>query len=128
MHPIIFLPLFISIIIVISSCTSAKNSIVILEDGYGTGFTMDMKEFNSNNKCELSLAEGDEVQVEVEHESGKIALVVNGKNGSEPYSGNCDESIRFTITVTETDVYVFKVSGKGATGKITVKNLGNNIE
>jgi len=123
MHPIIFLPLFISIIITFSACNAAKGSIVILEDGHGTGFTMDMKEFNSENKCELSLSRGDEVQVEFEHEDGRIIFSVNGKNGSEPYSGNCEESVKFTITVSESDDYVFKVKGEGATGKITVKNL-----
>jgi hypothetical protein len=108
----------------LSACSTSKGGIVILEDGRGTGFTMDIKDYNSNNKCELSLAAGDEVQVKVEHESGKIAFSVNGKNGSEPYTGNDMKSGTFTVTVSETDDYVFRVTGKDATGKITVKNFG----
>lgn len=110
----------------LSACAAPKGSIVILEDGRGTGFTMDMKKFNSRNKCELSLAAGDEIQVKVEHEGGKMAFSVNGKNGSEPYAGNDLESGIFTVTVSETDDYVFGITGKDATGKITVKNLGRD--
>lgn len=122
-HPIVFLPLFIAILIAISACTATKGSIVILEESDGTGFTMDFKEWSSQNKCELSLVEGDEVQIEVEAESGEIDLVVNGKKGSEPYAGNDLKSIKFTVTVSETDEFVFNVTGKKATGKITVKKV-----
>jgi len=112
-------------LITLSACSAAEGSIVILENGSGTGFTMDLKEFDSKNKCELSLAEGDVVQVEVEHEDGKIVLTVTGKNGSEPYTGNVLEPVKFTITASETDDYVFSVTGEKATGKITVINLGS---
>lgn len=89
------------LIFALSACTAAKGSIVILEDGRGTGFTMDFKGFNSKNKCELSLTEGDVVQVEVEREGGEIALMLSGKKGSEPYMGNALESGIFTIAVSE---------------------------
>ena len=116
------------LIFALSACTAAKNHIVILEDGRGTGFTMDLQEFNSKNKCELSLAKGDVVQVEVDSKGGTIALAVSGKNGNEPYTGNDLQSGLFTITVSETDDYVFRITGKDATGKIAVKNLGNKVE
>ena len=47
MHLIVFLPLFITIFIVISNCTATKGSIVILENSDGTGFTADYKEWSS---------------------------------------------------------------------------------
>jgi len=31
----------------------------------------------------------------------------------------------FTVTVSETDEYVFGITGKAATGKVIIKNLGN---
>lgn len=123
MHPIVFLPLFISIIIVISNCTAQKGKIVILEDPRGTGFTMDFKSWSSKNKCELSLEKGDEVQIEVACEGGEIALEICGKKGSEPYTGNSLKSVVFTVTVSETDKYEIRITGKNATGKVTVKNL-----
>ncbi len=115
----------VAAILLLSACTAPKGSIMILEDGNGTGFTMDLKEFNSKNKCELSLAGGDVVQVEIEREGGEIALTVSGKNGGEPYTGNDLESGIFTIAVSGTDEYVFKITGKDAAGKVTVKNLGS---
>lgn len=128
MHPIIFLPLFIAVIIAISACSAQKGGIVIIENPDGTGFTMDFKEWTSKNKCELSLVEGSVLQIEVVREDGEIAFSVNGRNGSQPYTGNGLESGMFTVTVSETDDYVFGITGKGATGKIAVKNLGAGAE
>lgn len=112
-------------VLLISACAAPKGGIVILENPDGTGFTMDFNRFNKENKCELSLAGGDVVQVEVARESGEIALTVGGKNGSEPYTGNDLQSGIFTVAVSETDEYVFRISGRDATGKVTVKKVGS---
>lgn len=115
-------------ILLLSSCAAPNGGIVILENPNGTGFTMDFTRFNAKNKCELSLADGDVLQVEVTRDSGEIALTVSGKNGDEPYTGNDLESGIFTIAVSEADEYVFRITGKDATGKITVKNLGSKAK
>jgi len=120
---IIFLPLVIAIIIAVSACSASKGSIVILESPNGTGFTMDFKEWSSKNKCELSLNKGDVLQFEVARVSGEIDLVVSGKNGSEPYTGNDVRSGIFTITVSESDYYTVRITGKAATGMVKVKNV-----
>ena len=125
MYPIIFLPLVIAIIIAISACSAPKGSIVILENPNGTGFTMDFKEWSSKSKCELSLNKGDVLQIEVFREDGEIALTVSGKNGSEPYTGNNLKSGLFTVTVSQTDKYEIRITGKNATGKVIVKNVEN---
>ena len=111
------------LIFALSACTATEGSIVIMEDGHGTGFTMDFNNYNTENKCELPLTEGDVLQVEVEHEGGKIVFEVSGRNGSEPYGGNGLISSMFTITVSETDDYVFRIKGKDATGMIRVRNI-----
>ncbi|NLY43305.1 MAG: hypothetical protein GX066_04920 [Clostridiaceae bacterium] len=128
MHPIVFLPLFITIIIVISAYTTSKGSIVILENPNGKGFTMDFKEWSSKDKCELSLNKGDMLQFKIDREDGEIALAVCGKNGQEPYAGKNLESGIFTVTVSETDKYDIIITGKDATGKVTVKNVGSNAK
>jgi len=112
-------------LLLLSACAAPKGSIVMLENPNGTGFTMNFNQYNGKNKCELSLADGDVLQVEVARDSGKIALTVSGKNGSEPYTGNDLESGIFTIAVSETDEYVFRINGRDATGKVIVKNLGS---
>lgn len=128
MNIIVFLPLFIAILIAISACTDQKGSIVILEKPNGTGFTMDFIDWSSKNKCELSLNEGDEVQIETIRENGEIALKVIGKNGSEPYTGKNLESGIFTVTVSETDIYEIRITGKDATGKVIAKNVSSNAK
>ena len=124
----IILLLAISIIFAVSACTASKGSIVILENPGGKGFTMDFKEWSSQNKCELSLNKRDVLQIEVIHEDGEIALAVSGKNGREPYTGNNLESGMFTVTISETDKYDIRITGKGATGKVTVKNAESRAE
>ncbi len=114
-------------LLIFSAFSASNGSIVILGNPNGKSFTMNFTQFNSKNKCELSLLGGDVLQVEVTRDSGKIALTVSGKNGDEPYTGNDLESGIFTIAVSETDEYVFQITCKDATGKITVKNLGRNI-
>ena len=117
---LIALPLVIALISTISAFTSSKGSIIILENPKGTGFTMDFKEWSSKGKCGLSLKKGDVLQFEVARENGEIALSVCGKNGSEPYTGNNLQSGMFTVTVSETDKYDIRITGKNATGKVTV--------
>lgn len=122
-NPFIFLPLVIAIVVAISACSATKGGIVILENLDGSGFTMDFKEWSSENKCELPLYGGDVLQIEIAREGGEIALAVLGKNGSEPYTGNSLESCAFTVTVSETDEYLIRIKGKDATGKVTVTKL-----
>jgi hypothetical protein len=120
---IIILSLVMAIVLSVSACNPAKGSIVILENPNATGFTMDFKEWSAKNKGELSLRSGDVLQIEVVREEGEVALTVSGKKGSEPYTGNHLETGVFTITVSETDVYLVQITGKDATGKVTVKNV-----
>lgn len=128
MNPVIFLPLVIAIIIAIKAFATTKGSIVILENPNGTGFMVDFKDWSAKNKCELSLYRDDVLQVEIARKSGEIALTVSGKNGSEPYTGNNLKSGIFTLSISETDEYVIRITGKDAAGKIIVKNLGKGVK
>lgn len=128
MHPIVFLPFFIAILIGINACSATKGSIVILEEPDNTGFTIDFNKWSSQNKCELFLYKGDELQIEVSRDIGKIALAIKGKNGSEPYTGSDVKAGLFTVKVDETDKYEIRINGKDATGKIKVKKINNIAE
>jgi hypothetical protein len=113
--------------LLLSACATGGR-IVILEEPHGKGFAMDFTNFNANNKCTLALADGDVVQVEIVRDSGRIDLSVSGLKGSEPYRGNDLKTNTFTVRVSETDDYVFRITGNKANGKITVKNLGSEVE
>ncbi len=76
---------------------------------------MDLKDWSSKNRCEISLSKDDELQIQVAHESGQIDLTMAGKNGSEPYTGNNLKSCLFTVKVSETDNYQILITGKGTT-------------
>lgn len=108
-----------------SAYAMSKGSILILEKRDGTGFTMDFNEWSGKSKCELSLSGGDVLQVEIAREGGKIGLTVSGEKGGEPYTGSNLAAGLFTIAVSETDAYVIRVTGRGATGEVSVKNLGS---
>ena len=96
---------------------------MILEKPNGNGFTMDFRDWNSNNKCTLSLNKGDILQIEIACEEGEIELTVSGQNGSEPYTGNNLKSILFTVKVSERDNYDIRFTSTNATGKVTVKKM-----
>jgi hypothetical protein len=115
------------IVLLLTACTTSGR-IVILENPDGTGFTMDFTRFSATNKCTLSLTEGDVVEVEAVHESGKMGLRVSGMKGSLPYEGSDLKTLTFTIRVSETDDYVFWITGQDANGKITIKNLGKKVQ
>lgn len=119
--PIIILPLVMAIVLSVSACNPTKGSIMIFEKPNGNGFIMDFKEWSANNKCQLSLNGGDVLQIEVNREEGEIALAVSGKKGSGPYTGNHLQSGVFTVTVSETDEYFIRITGKDTTGQVTVK-------
>lgn len=120
---VIAIAVIATIVWMCSACSAPKGGIVILEDGRGTGFTMNFSAWSAQNKCELSLSAGDVLQVEVARESGEIALSITGKRGDEPYTGNDLASGMFTVTISKADEYVVRLSGKDATGAVTVKRL-----
>lgn len=125
---LIALLLMMAVIVEISACAVSKGGIVILENGEGTGFTMNFSDWSTKNKCELSLDKDDVLQFEIELDEGKIDLSVNGKKGSEPYTGNIHKSGLFTVKVSEKDTYEIRIKGRNATGKVKVINLGSSAE
>ncbi|HBN82280.1 MAG TPA: hypothetical protein DDZ89_00365 [Clostridiales bacterium] len=127
MKIIIFLLLTIALITSITACSTPKGDIVILEKPSGAGFTADFNDWSNKSKCELSLNKGDVLKIEIDHEDGKVGLTISGKNGSEPYTGNDLETGLFTVMVSETDVYVIRITGKDATGMITVKKVESTV-
>ncbi|MGI6280318.1 MAG: hypothetical protein ACOYJS_07155 [Acutalibacteraceae bacterium] len=102
---------------------TTKGELQIENSPNQAGFTLNLEDWNAQKNCELSLKAQDVIEIEVALTSGKISLDVIGKNGSSPYTGNKLKSVKFTVTMPETDKYIFKIVGKKATGKITVKKL-----
>lgn len=113
------------LMLLLTACSGVKGGILIFEDFRGKGCTMEFEDWETSNKCELSLSGNDVLQVELTLESGALALSVSGKKGSEPYAGKNLQPGVFTVTVSETDEYIIAVTGERASGRLAVKNLGN---
>ena len=120
---LVFLPMVIAVVLACTACTATKGSIVINEKPFGAKFFISLNDWSAQNKCEMSLGEGDEIQVKISREFGKISLTIRGKNGSEPYTGNDLNTGTFTIKVPEESEYVFLIKGENASGSIEIKNL-----
>ena len=107
--------------LLLTACASGGR-IVILDNPDGTGFPWTSP--NSVGAASASsLTAGDVVQVEVARTGGQIGLTVTGLKGSEPYIGSDLPARTFTFSVAETDEYVFRITGKNATGQIIAKNI-----
>jgi len=115
----------IAALFLLSACAFVKGNIVVLKNKEETELTMELTAFNAGKECRLSLKERDTLQIDISLDSGSIGLEISGINGSQPYTGNDLESALFTVTVSETDEYVFRITGNGATGKVIITNLGN---
>ncbi|NMB21421.1 MAG: hypothetical protein GX979_11190 [Firmicutes bacterium] len=114
-----------AMILVLAACVAPKGSIVILEESQQTGFSMEFSEWSSQGTCALPLKKDDTVQIDVTKTAGTIALTMSGRGSSEPYTGSNVQSGLFTVTVSESDEYTFILTGKAASGTISVKNLGS---
>lgn len=115
----------IAAILLVSACAFDKGNIDIHKNETGSEIVMELTDFNAGDECRLSLKERDTLQIDISLDSGSIGLEISGINGSQPYTGNDLESALFTVTVSETDEYVFRITGNGATGKVIITNLGN---
>jgi hypothetical protein len=118
-----FLLVFVAVLLFGSGCWGAKGSVVILEKPGNAKFDISFEEWSAQSKCEMALTKGDEVRVEIACDNGEIDLTMRGKKGSEPYTGNDITEVAFTVTVAETDDYVFTLSGAKASGTITLSKV-----
>ena len=115
----------IAAILLVSACSFDKGNIDIHKNETGSEIVMELTDFNAGDECRLSLKERDTVKIDISLDSGSIWLEISGRNGSQPYTGKDLESGFFTVTVSETDEYVFRITGKGATGKAIIRILGD---
>ena len=108
-------------VVALGGCALPDKSILILENGHGTGCSFTLTNWSGRDKCELSLLEGDVLSVEIDRDDGEIGLIIQGANGTEPYVGNDLDEGTFTVTIHESGNYIVGVRGKKATGSVTVE-------
>ncbi len=107
----------------LTGCEFSLGTIVIKENEAKGEIVITLNSYNDKNDCKITLNGGDSILIDVENEKGKISLNIIGKKGSNPYTGSDVKSSRFTVTVSESDVYKIIVKGQKATGTVKIKKL-----
>ena len=107
----------------LTGCEFSLGTIVIKENEAKGEIVITLNGYNDKNDCKITLNGGDSILIDVENEKGKISLNIIGKKGSNPYTGSDVKSSRFTVTVSESDVYKIIVKGQKATGTVKIKKL-----
>ena len=64
-----------------------------------------------------TLAEGDQIDVRIAHEKGRLDVLVAREGETPLYTGNDAQSGSFTLIVTEPGDYTLRVSGQHAYGR-----------
>lgn len=118
-HGLLIAALILAVVLTLSSCAS-KGSVAIVETTPGLAFDISMKAWDGEDTVKLTLNAGDTVRVEIQCESGDMAMEISGQKGSTPYSGNALSAMAFTVTVEETDTYTVTLKGNKATGSVTL--------
>ncbi len=111
--------LILALVLMLSSC-AGKGTVAIKETTLSRAFDISMKAWNGEEVVTLLLNAGDTVQVDIQCESGDIAMEMTGKKGSAPYSGKALSEMAFTVTVEETDTYTVTLKGNKATGEVSL--------
>lgn len=84
-----------------------------------SGFRMEYALLDREESAELTLSEGDRIQVSISHAAGNVDLTV-GRDGEEPiYEGTGQENAEFILTVPEPGLYRISVTGHRAEGKVS---------
>jgi len=95
------------------------------------GFRMEYAILNKEETADLSLSEGDQLQVIISHIAGNVDVTV-GQEGKEPiYRGTGQQNAEFILTIPETGRYRISIAGHQAKGTVSIIKLdlseqGNN--
>ena len=93
-----------------------------------SGFRMEYSMLSREESADLSLAEGDCLQVSLSHTEGAVDVTVQPE-GKEPiYRGNGQQNADFVLEITEAGNYHISVSGHQAKGEITFTRVPGEQE
>ncbi len=97
--------------------TGAQHTEQASDTAYSVAFTA----WSGERNHELTLNEGDLLQVEITHAGGDIRLSIHAMDGSAVYRGKGLTSCAFTVEVPASGRYVVTVLGKDASGQVEVE-------
>ena len=93
-----------------------------------SGFRMEYSILNREESADLTLTEGDRLQVTLSHTEGTVDVAV-GMEGKEPiYRGNGQQNAEFVLEIAETGNYHISVSGHRAKGNVSFTRIPGEME
>ena len=124
-----------------AACVCMLAAMIILLTGCGTGsvfdgsrvsdasgFRMEYSILNREESVDLTLTEGDRLQVSLSHTEGSVDVTV-GMEGQEPvYRGRGQQNAEFVLEIAKTGNYHISVSGHQAKGNISFTRISGEIK
>lgn len=93
-----------------------------------SGFRMEYSILNREESVDLTLTEGDRLQVSLSHTEGSVDVTV-GMEGQEPvYRGRGQQNAAFVLEIAKTGNYHISVSGHQAKGNISFTRISGEIK
>ena len=93
-----------------------------------SGFRMEYSILNREESADLTLTEGDRLQVSLSHTEGSVDVTV-GMEGQEPvYRGRGQQNAEFVLEIAKTGNYHISVSGHQAKGNISFTRISGEIK
>ena len=124
-----------------AACVCMLAAMIILLTGCGTGsvfdgsrvsdasgFRMEYSILNREESVDLTLTEGDRLQVSLSHTEGSVDVTV-GMEGQEPiYRGRGQQNAEFVLEIAETGNYHISVTGHQAKGSISFTRIPGEMK
>jgi hypothetical protein len=93
-----------------------------------SGFRMEYSILNREESVDLTLTEGDRLQVSLSHTEGSVDVTV-GMEGQEPvYRGRGQQNAEFVLEIAKTGKYHISVLGHQAKGNVSFTRISGEKE
>lgn len=89
---------------------------IVADDAY---YDMTFDWLNTAYTYDMNLEQGDSIEVFLEKERGKVAVLLQNKDEEPVYQGDDMESSSFAVNIKETGNYTVKITGQEAKGHIS---------
>ena len=120
MKKILFVIMNVIIIMFFISCSSNSN-IVTKKTITKNCINFEFQNLDGRIDGNLDLNPGDEIEIKIDIENGKLSMEVEGENKEIPYEGKDVKSGKLSFKVAKKGTYAFILSGEKTKGNISFK-------
>ena len=115
---LLVLVLMLSSLVFLTGCnTKCKfDGLKVVDEN---GFRMDYSMLDKTEEAVLSLAKGDELEVDISQKKGTVSVVVCRDNGEPVYKGTALSEAHFTLIIPKLGDYHISVTGHRSQGSVS---------